>query len=120
MTDMENLLTETSTAEKPQFATATVAARGDNGVTLKFPGESNAGSKQYRCVVGAPIKVGDRVLLLKDSGTYVVLGALGGAPGRIWNWNKCPADASVATAVKWINSILDALADMGISTLSGK
>lgn len=115
-----SLIVNTQNLAEPEFLTATVAAVKNTGVTLKFPGESNAGSKQYRCVVGAPIKVGDRVLLLKDSGTYVVLGALGGAPGRIWNWNKCPANASVATAVTWINSILDALADMGISTLSGK
>lgn len=120
MIDDPSLIVNTQNLAEPKFLTATVAAVKNTGVTLKFPGESNAGSKQYRCVVGAPIKVGDRVLLLKDSGTYVVLGALGGAPGRIWNWNKCPADASVATAVKWINSILDALAAMGISTLSGK
>lgn len=53
---------------------ATVGEVFEDGVTLIFDAqqEEGASEKHYRCNAGAVIAPGDRVKLLKDSGTYVV------------------------------------------------
>jgi len=55
------------------FCFATVAGVYADGLTLLFPGESEAGEKRYRCNIEAVFSVGDRVFVAKDSGTCVVL-----------------------------------------------
>lgn len=56
---------------------ATVGAVFFDGVTLLFDGETEAGEKHYKCNTSAPIAAGDRVRIIKDSGTYVVEYAVG-------------------------------------------
>lgn len=66
-------------AEKPvsSFALATITALSSNGAKLKIDGNDEAGDKNYNVNVSASLTVGDRVLLAKVSGTYIVLCAIG-------------------------------------------
>lgn len=59
------------------FLLATVTAWNSTGVKLLFDGQSSASQKRYRVMqTGASINIGDRVIVMKHSGTYVVLGAV--------------------------------------------
>ena len=57
---------------------ATVGASDSTGVTLIFDGASAATTKRFKCVGSRP-GVGDRVAVMKQSGTYIVLGAISAA-----------------------------------------
>lgn len=57
---------------------ATVATVSSGGVTLLFDGQETASTKKYKILLnGAPLEAGDRVAVVKYSGTYLVLGAIG-------------------------------------------
>lgn len=57
---------------------ATVAAVYSDGVALTLDGQSAATRKRYkRLLNGQTLTAGDRVLVLKHSGTYIVLGKIG-------------------------------------------
>lgn len=62
-------------APAPSFAT--VGAVYADGVTLIFDGESQAGTKRYKCNTSVLFSAGDRVKIAADSGTYVVEYAVG-------------------------------------------
>ena len=50
----------------------------NEGYTLLLDGETNPTSKKYKMLVtGSKPQLNDRVLVLKMSGTYVVLGKIG-------------------------------------------
>ena len=54
---------------------ATVAARDSNyDVSLRFDGETEATTKYFKTLNAQSITTGSRVLVLKISGTYLVLG----------------------------------------------
>lgn len=55
---------------------ATVSAIGTNGLKLKIDGNDEAGDKEYKKNKSATFQVGDRVLALKISGTYVAICAI--------------------------------------------
>lgn len=57
----------------PEFRFATVAGvYPGEGLTLVFDGETEAGTKRYRCNTSVTFHPGDRVKVCRDSGTYVV------------------------------------------------
>ena len=56
---------------------ATVAGVYSDGLTLKFDGAAAASSKRYKCNTFFKFAVGDRVFIMKDSGTYVVICKIG-------------------------------------------
>lgn len=56
---------------------ATVGSVSSSGITLRFSGQSEASEKKYkRLMTGQTLYAGDRVLVVKLSGTYVVLGKI--------------------------------------------
>lgn len=61
-----------STEQSGEFLTAVVGAVNTDGVTLIFPGEDEAGEKNYKCNAAVKLSAGDRVKIVKDSGTYLV------------------------------------------------
>lgn len=70
----------------PDFQFATVAGVTDTGVTLLFDGESEAGTKIYKCAAGVVLHNGDRVKVCRDSGTVVVeyaIGTPGSSPAEV-------------------------------------
>lgn len=65
------------TSENGDIFLATAAASSSSGkVRILFDGESEAGSKTYKIMNGSSISSGARILVLKISGTYVVLGKI--------------------------------------------
>lgn len=51
---------------------ATVTGVFEDGLTLRLDGEETATQKRYKCNKFCVFAVGDRVRIIKDSGTYVV------------------------------------------------
>lgn len=70
-------LTTGSSSSTPTLLLATIASVSSSGITLKFAGQSEANQKLYkRLITGQALYSGDRVLVVKMSGTYVVLGKI--------------------------------------------
>ena len=46
------------------------------GSTLILPGETEPTAKRYRCATYATLSTGNRVLVARVSGTYIVLGRI--------------------------------------------
>ena len=64
-----------SSAQACELRIATVADyNSSSGSTLKFDGESSATSKRYKRISGITFATGNRVLVAKVSGTYVIIG----------------------------------------------
>lgn len=62
-----------ATVDEPEDATfATIGAVYEDGVSLIFDGMEEATEKHYPCNSFVVFAAGDRVRILKDSGTYVV------------------------------------------------
>lgn len=70
---------------EPQDATfATIGAIYEDGVTLIFDGQEAPTEKHYKCNSFVVFQAGDRVRIIKDSGTYVVEYSVG-APKTSFN-----------------------------------
>ena len=54
------------------FVLARIGAVYGDGVTLIFDGQTAASTKRYKINTAIPFKAGDRVKVIKDSGTYIV------------------------------------------------
>lgn len=115
---MDEIFDAIDRGEKATLSTAKIGQKyvGD-GCTLIFPGQEKASAKKYKCISSAPLLKGDRVIIAEISGSYVILGKLG-TPGTVYNMNKCPTDsnATAANCANWINTLMQALAGMGIIT----
>lgn len=72
-----------SIAPGSELCLATIGNVYDNGVTLQFAGQDEASVKRYkRLMDGTNFNSGDRVLAVKMSGTYLVVGKLGYTAGE--------------------------------------
>lgn len=58
--------------EVPEASFATIAEIFGDGVTLRFDGLEAPTAKHYQCNAFVVFRPGDRVRVIKDSGTYVV------------------------------------------------
>lgn len=67
----------------PDQTFATIGGVYNDGVSLIFDGESSATTKHYKCNTFFKYSAGDRVYILKDSGTYVVICVIGSPASRI-------------------------------------
>ena len=56
---------------------AKVAGVYSDGLALVFPGESAAGGKHYKRNTSISFSAGQRVLVVPDSGTYIVVCPVG-------------------------------------------
>lgn len=76
---------------EPAAALATVRGRGIMGLILQFDGEDQQRQKQYKCNTSYEFARGERVLVRKVSGTYVVEAPIG-SPNLygtvVWQYNK--------------------------------
>lgn len=81
---------------------ATVAGVYSDGLTLKFDGAAAASSKRYKCNTFFKFAVGDRVFIMKDSGTYVVICKIG-APATSINVDYA-ASANTANSATTANT----------------
>lgn len=76
---MIDLFTATleSTQESPLLSLAAIGAKYSDGVSLIFPGQTAATAKHYRCNPDVTFSAGNRVLIARVSGSYVVLCRVG-------------------------------------------
>ena len=76
---MMDLFTATleSTQESPLLSLATIGAKYTDGVSLIVPGQTEATAKHYRCNPDVTFAAGNRVLIARVSGSYVVLCKVG-------------------------------------------
>lgn len=66
-----------SEATGGQLQLAVIDSITTAGTTLILDGQSTAGAKRYKTLrTGTTLRAGDRVLVAKLSGTYVVLGKI--------------------------------------------
>lgn len=62
---------------------ATIEDIGIEGIKVKFDGDDEAGEKYYKCNTSIRFTVGERVMLLPISGTYIVFCKIGTPGGPI-------------------------------------
>ena len=68
-----------------EFYLATVSSVNSSGTKLIFDGQTAASQKRYKILgTGLPPAVGDRVVVMKHSGTYVVLGKITSNGGDVF------------------------------------
>lgn len=70
-----------SKAPETEFYIATVAGIGSGGARLLFAGANSATEKYYPCLNSASLADGMRVAVMKQSGTYIILGGISGGTG---------------------------------------
>lgn len=63
-------------AQRSELILATVGTVSVEGTTLIFDGTTTATTKHYKRVGSDSVSAGDRVLAVKISGTYLVLGKI--------------------------------------------
>ena len=122
----ENLFVTSEPNERSSFVMAIVHAVHDDGVQLLFFGEKVPAETHYKSLQSASIAELDRVLCVKVSGTYVVLGAIGapssafhhgdkisffGQPPieRITNVSSVATNATLAKVITQFNNLVMAL-----------
>lgn len=77
---MDELLSpeiEAENSANAEIFLAAVAGIDENGFTLTFDGQTVATQKKYCRIAGSgALAVGDRVMVVKNSGTYIILGKI--------------------------------------------
>lgn len=76
MIDLFSTAADQSSAS-PLLSLATIGAKYTDGVSLIFPGQTAATAKHYRCNPDVTFAAGNRVLIARVSGSYVVLCRVG-------------------------------------------
>lgn len=98
---------ETAPETTDDIELATVAAVGENGVTLLIDGNEESGTKEYRVNAAQLIQAGDRVKISRISGSYVVNFVVGSPmerypiPSGGEDGQVLTKDGSSPYAVKW-------------------
>ena len=79
MDDLFVLPKETKASDDGKIVLATVSAVDtSHGLALLFDGQTTPSQKSYKMLLnGSTPAVGDRVMAVKHSGTYIVLGVIG-------------------------------------------
>lgn len=70
MEDMKNIMGDTS----KRFKMATVMALVNTRPVIKFYGETSNATKSYKYLESYIPEIGDKVILIRVGGTYVILG----------------------------------------------
>lgn len=78
-----------------------------SGATFTIDGAGSVTTKYYKIMqTGRPMYEGKRYLILKTSGTYVVLGEIGLPPLRWADIGDLASGASLADVISKVNTIL--------------
>lgn len=84
------------------------------GVKVKLDGHDQAMQKGYKMMqVCRPLRIGSRVVLMKQSGTYIVLGEVS-SPTAYYHPSNLSTSATLADVITRCNLILDILRNAGI------
>lgn len=95
-------------APETEFYLGTVTAwNNDTGVQIQLDGQDAPMTKRFKMMyMCRPLKVNARVVIMKQAGTYIVLGEIG-LPN---SWKSIPNLASSASTTDIINKINELLA----------
>lgn len=99
-----------------EFYLATVTwGDSSEGLQIKLDGETSGSTKYYKILQTGrePPTVNDRVLVMKLSGTYVVLGKIG-LPSNWWRQSTLSTSATQAQIISKVNSLINMLINVGI------
>lgn len=98
-----------------EFFLGTVGSWGTTtGVQITLDGQSEPMTKRFKMMqVCRPLKRGARVLVMKQSGTYVVLGEIS-MPIGYYNPSNLSSSATLADVITRCNFILTILRNAGI------
>ena len=102
-------------APDTEFYLGTVSTwSSSNGVEITLDGQSAHMTKRFKMLLtGRPLPLGSRVVVMKQSGTYIVLGQISNPVG----YNTIPdlpSNATTANIISKINSLLAALRTQGV------
>jgi hypothetical protein len=99
-----------NTAPEVEFYLATVSAWSNaDGVSIKIDGQEEATTKRYKMMLMCrPLHVGTRVVVMKISGSYIVLGEIANPN----SWKAIDDLATGATTSNIISKINEILAWM--------
>lgn len=108
---------ETAGAQAPEteFYLGTVGTWSNaDGVEITLDGQSDPMTKRYKMMyMCRPLHRGARVVVMKQSGTYIVLGEIG-LPNSWKSIADLPSNASTADIINKINDLLSWLRTQGI------
>lgn len=99
---------------------ATVYDIAAEGATLIFDGSTEATTKRFKSLRTGrgSAWAGQRVVVMKQSGTYIILGMLTGRDGYV-NINKLQSNAALTTVVSRLNDLITELANKQIIVSQG-
>ena len=99
---------------------ATVNDITAEGATLIFDGATEATPKRFKSLRTGrgSAWAGQRVVVMKQSGTYIILGMLTGRDGYV-NINKLQSNAALTTVVSRLNDLITELANKQIIVSQG-
>lgn len=102
-------------APETSFYLATVGAwSNSDGVSIKIDGEDEFSTKRYKMMyMCRPLHNGARVVVMKQSGTYIVLGEIGN-PNSWKSIADLPSSATTATIISKVNEIIAWMRTQGI------
>lgn len=111
--DEENIQNEKSEAE---FFLGTVKAWSNAaGVQVQLDGQDSPMTKRYKMMLMCrPLRVGSRVVVMKHSGTYIVLGEISN-PNSYREISTLASDATLVTTVAKVNEIINWMKTQGMS-----
>lgn len=103
-----------------EFYLATIGDTNSSGSTLIFDGTTTATTKRYKNLRTGrgSAWAGQRVVVMKQSGTYIILGMLTNYEGYV-NINKLSSSASLADVISRLNSLITELANKQIIVSQG-
>lgn len=119
---MNEILTqeESAGAQAPvtEFYLGTVITWGNSGnnagVQIQLDGDDAAMVKRYKMLkVCRDLPVGSRVVVMKQAGTYIVLGEIG-TPFGIIRQGTLNSNATTAQIIAALNSVISVLRGQGI------
>ena len=111
--DEEIVQNEKSEAE---FFLGTVKAWSNAaGVQVQLDGQDSPMTKRYKMMLMCrPLRVGSRVVVMKHSGTYIVLGEISN-PNSYKEIATLATDATLTTVVSKVNEIINWMKTQGMS-----
>lgn len=98
-----------------EFFLATVVSwQNATGVIVKLDGMDSAMTKPFKMMLMCrPLPVGARVVVMKQSGTYIVLGEVS-LPNSRKKMDNLAAGADLATTVSKVNEIINWMVTQGM------
>ena len=116
---MDDIFTEEENQDSGndvEFYLGTVINWSSNsGVTVKLDGQSEAMTKKFKMLLtGRTFTAGERIAVLKHSGTYIVLGAVD-KPLTYYNPSDLSSSATKSQIIQRCNLLLTILRNAGIA-----